>query len=167
MLRISNMNFSTTLATTLHSPHRPYNGRSSHLLVYLITLFLLSCLIVQSTCSTQATIASEQIHATHVSVSSSSLTPSGLSTSIKSKAVVPKEWFCSPEHYNSSDGCHCLCGAHDPDCDTTPQGLSTRTSTTLDISNSKSVADSATSKSLMIAINCPCPEQQFMFFASI
>lgn len=28
----------------------------------------------------------------------------------------PAQWMCSPEKYNSVDGCHCGCGAPDPDC---------------------------------------------------
>lgn len=27
------------------------------------------------------------------------------------------EWRCSPNNFASGDGCHCFCGAHDPDCD--------------------------------------------------
>jgi len=30
---------------------------------------------------------------------------------------VPRFWNCSSESYNSKDGCHCRCGAWDPDCD--------------------------------------------------
>lgn len=33
---------------------------------------------------------------------------------------VPSTWTCSPANYGSGDGCHCKCGAYDPDCDTTP-----------------------------------------------
>jgi len=30
---------------------------------------------------------------------------------------VPVDWTCHPDFYGQGDGCHCLCGAHDPDCD--------------------------------------------------
>ena len=31
--------------------------------------------------------------------------------------IVPATWTCVRDWYNNSDGCHCGCGAHDPDCD--------------------------------------------------
>jgi hypothetical protein len=30
---------------------------------------------------------------------------------------VPSAWTCSPQQYDAGDGCHCNCGAFDPDCD--------------------------------------------------
>lgn len=39
------------------------------------------------------------------------------STSKCNYSEVPSEWTCEVHHYNSKDGCHCGCGAHDPDCD--------------------------------------------------
>ena len=30
---------------------------------------------------------------------------------------LPEDWTCYPDFYGQRDGCHCLCGAHDPDCD--------------------------------------------------
>lgn len=33
---------------------------------------------------------------------------------------VPATWVCDPALYAAGDGCHCKCGARDPDCDATP-----------------------------------------------
>eukprot|EP01105_Mastigella_eilhardi_P003082 TRINITY_DN1392_c0_g1_i2.p1 TRINITY_DN1392_c0_g1~~TRINITY_DN1392_c0_g1_i2.p1 ORF type:complete len:1456 (-),score=74.94 TRINITY_DN1392_c0_g1_i2:371-4738(-) len=30
---------------------------------------------------------------------------------------LPKSWTCPPDLFNANDGCHCNCGANDPDCD--------------------------------------------------
>ena len=30
---------------------------------------------------------------------------------------IPETWSCSVTYYNTNDGCDCLCGAHDPDCE--------------------------------------------------
>lgn len=32
----------------------------------------------------------------------------------------PPGWTCAPATYDAGDGCHCKCGAYDPDCDVTP-----------------------------------------------
>jgi hypothetical protein len=36
--------------------------------------------------------------------------------SIRTQQEIPREWTCKPEQYGSADGCHCNCGAFDPDC---------------------------------------------------
>jgi hypothetical protein len=41
----------------------------------------------------------------------------GSELSLKNKPEIPMEWTCQPEKYGSGDGCHCNCGAFDPDCD--------------------------------------------------
>ncbi len=33
---------------------------------------------------------------------------------------VPAGWTCPAANYDSGDGCHCKCGAYDPDCDLAP-----------------------------------------------
>lgn len=35
----------------------------------------------------------------------------------------PSGWVCEPLAYNAADGCHCDCGAPDPDCDRADQAL--------------------------------------------
>ncbi|MDP2437056.1 MAG: hypothetical protein Q8P67_15015 [archaeon] len=35
----------------------------------------------------------------------------------ESPALPPAEWICGPHSYDARDGCQCLCGAWDPDCD--------------------------------------------------
>eukprot|EP00727_Mastigamoeba_balamuthi_P000228 m51a1_g10201 hypothetical protein (421) ;mRNA; f:49688-52318 len=36
--------------------------------------------------------------------------------------LVPPDWTCPWGEYGSGDGCQCLCGTYDPDCDTSTMG---------------------------------------------
>ena len=36
--------------------------------------------------------------------------------SLTNVAEIPTTWTCKPEQYGKGDGCHCNCGAFDPDC---------------------------------------------------
>jgi len=36
---------------------------------------------------------------------------------LSNDTTIPRTWSCSRKSYNSKDGCHCNCGAWDPDCD--------------------------------------------------
>lgn len=74
----------------------------------------------------------------------------------------PEGWFCSAEHYNSRDGCHCLCGAHDPDCDDLVNHHLQTTSSDTTTLDKTGKATTTTEKIVQNAINCPCPEQQLL-----
>ena len=43
--------------------------------------------------------------------------PSNIDPNDNSTCTVPVEWTCSADSYGSGDGCHCGCGALDPDCE--------------------------------------------------
>jgi hypothetical protein len=38
----------------------------------------------------------------------------------------PSTWECATNHYGSGDGCHCGCGAHDPDCGSIALGCTSK-----------------------------------------
>lgn len=100
-------------------------------LFFIILLFFLGP-------SVQQTSNVSNLRNRHLFYSRTATTTRKQSSSTRELVLPPKEWICSPKNYNSSDGCHCLCGAHDPDCDTT------------------------LNNELALAINCPCPEQQLL-----
>ena len=37
--------------------------------------------------------------------------------------AIPPKWSCPPEWYDAADGCDCMCGAYDSDCDDPSQQI--------------------------------------------
>jgi hypothetical protein len=42
--------------------------------------------------------------------------PANIAPAANYTCTVPAEWNCDASHYGTNDGCHCGCGAVDPDC---------------------------------------------------
>jgi len=135
-----------------------------HLLMLALATILL-CVVPSNTCQfTTHSHTTLRVSSSPASTLDGKSTDSPLDYSSQPSVHIPEEWFCKPEHYNSRDGCHCLCGAHDPDCDNTPVNqIVSRSASTNHVLDGSIQSTPRT----VSAINCPCPEQQLLILLPI
>lgn len=138
------------------------------LLQLSITSLLLFCLVSYFHC--QHFTSNSHSH-THTSLQVDDLTghTSQLKQHQQNVNKPPAEgWFCDSAHYNTRDGCHCLCGAHDPDCDNIVNLDSTASNSALTLDTAAAKSTSEEKKPVAVsAINCPCPEQQLLMLSPL